>query len=90
MKYALLIGINYRGSPSELNGCINDVLKIKDELINKFGYESQNITLLTEDTVQKPTAQAIIDHITNSITVLLIALRSYDQSFHFVTEENFR
>lgn len=67
MKYALLIGINYRESDCELSGCINDVLKIKDELINKFGYEEQNITLLTEDTVQKPTAQSIIDHITNLV-----------------------
>lgn len=67
MKYALLIGINYRGSDCELSGCINDVLKIKGELINNFGYEEQNITLLTEDTVKKPNAQTIIDQITNLI-----------------------
>ena len=67
MKFALLIGINYKGSDCELKGCINDVLKVKEKLINKFGYKEENITLLTEETKNKPTAQSIIDSITNLV-----------------------
>jgi len=29
-KRALLVGINYRGTRSELNGCINDVTQVTD------------------------------------------------------------
>ena len=29
MKYALLIGINYKNTTNELNGCINDVMNMK-------------------------------------------------------------
>ena len=31
-KIALLIGINYVGSPHGLNGCINDILNMKKML----------------------------------------------------------
>jgi hypothetical protein len=48
-KFALLIGINYRGTRSELNGCINDILCMKEYLINHRGYLTENITILTED-----------------------------------------
>lgn len=53
-KKALLVGINYRGTSSELNGCINDVLAVKEFLLKK-GYKEKNITLLTDDTEMKPT-----------------------------------
>ena len=32
MKKALLIGINYVGTNSELNGCINDIYSMKNYL----------------------------------------------------------
>ena len=35
-KIALLIGINYIGTDSELSGCINDINETKDVLINKY------------------------------------------------------
>jgi hypothetical protein len=38
-KRALLIGINYFGSPNQLNGCINDVHNIKGFLIQRFGFK---------------------------------------------------
>ena len=37
-KFALLIGINYKGTSNELNGCINDVMNMRDVLIKHFGY----------------------------------------------------
>lgn len=33
MKKALLIGINYIGTPNQLNGCINDVQNLKDLIV---------------------------------------------------------
>lgn len=47
-KRALLIGINYYGTNSQLNGCINDVNNIKDYLVNKWGYQLSNIRVLTD------------------------------------------
>lgn len=60
MKLALLIGINYQGTASELNGCINDVNNIKNYLETKRGYLSENITILTDNTDIKPTRNGIL------------------------------
>ena len=49
VKFALLVGINYRNTSNELHGCINDIHVMKDYLISKRGYQADNITLLTED-----------------------------------------
>ena len=67
MKYALLIGINYKGQNGELNGCINDVHKIRNILVSKFGFKSKNIVMLTDNTKQKPTAQNIINELSNLV-----------------------
>lgn len=48
-KLALLIGINYRGTSSELNGCINDVKNIRSYLINQLKYKPEHIVMMTED-----------------------------------------
>lgn len=66
-KFAVLIGINYTGTSSALNGCINDVIHIKNFLIERCGYTSENIILLTDNEVNKPTKQNII----NSFNTLL-------------------
>lgn len=60
-KRALLIGINYRGTRSELNGCINDVNNVKNFLLTK-GYKEKNITILTDDTEIKPTRANILKY----------------------------
>jgi hypothetical protein len=59
-KLALLIGINYKGSNAELNGCVNDVHQMKDYLVNKCGYLIENITILTDYTYNTPTAMNIL------------------------------
>lgn len=59
VKKALLIGINYKGSKLELNGCINDVKNIKDILLNNFGYNDENIRILTEETNLIPNKMTI-------------------------------
>ena len=67
-KAALLIGINYLDSPGNtLNGCINDVINMRNMLIDAYGYDSTNITVLREDTDNKPTRTNIIDSLTSII-----------------------
>ncbi len=61
MKYALLIGINYLSLPSgKLNGCINDVNKMKHVLITKFGYQPKHIKMLTDHHHEQPTYHNIM------------------------------
>lgn len=63
-KCALVIGINYTGiQGAELNGCITDTKRISDFLIDRCSYSDNNIDLLTDDTLLKPTKQNIINAI---------------------------
>lgn len=49
VKKALLIGINYIKSDSELKGCINDVKNVFNFLVNRCGYLPADIRVLTEE-----------------------------------------
>src|SRR5258706_2340165 len=68
-KRALLIGINYIGTPSELNGCIIDVKNIKKLLMSNFKYLEQNIVMMTDDVMPFPTKQNMLNEI-NKIVAL--------------------
>jgi len=60
-RFAVIVGINYIGTENELQGCINDASHLKDFLINKAGYSSENIMMLLDNgTVTRPTKQNII------------------------------
>jgi len=61
-KKALLIGINYRGTENELNGCINDISCIQERISNN-GFN--DISILTDDTDNKPTKNTILNAFTN-------------------------
>jgi hypothetical protein len=61
-KKALLIGINYTGTPDELKGCINDANAIKERISNK-GFN--NITLMTDLTNKKATRSNILEEFKN-------------------------
>ena len=74
-KNALLVGINYKGTPSELYGCINDTNNIKTILQDKFAFK--NFLFLTDDTNKKPTKQNIITELTN----LLVSANNGDTLF---------
>ncbi len=71
-KKALLIGINYYDTPSaKLNGCVNDVVNMRNMLIDAYGYDSANITVLRDDAtnaVDKPTAANIVSRLTSIIS----------------------
>lgn len=61
MKKALLIGINYNGTSSQLHGCVNDVKFVSEMLVDKYGYLRDNIVVLTDETPIKPTREAIMN-----------------------------
>lgn len=62
MKRALLIGINYFGSSCELNGCVNDVINVRNLLVKSFHYNESNIITLTDiaENPLKPTKENIL------------------------------
>lgn len=63
MKRALLMGLNYTGTPYELKGCINDVNNIKSLLL-KNNYTESNITVLTDNLPAKsPTRASIMNEL---------------------------
>jgi hypothetical protein len=48
--YALLIGANYTATPSiQLKGCINDIVHIKNMLVDAYNYPIKNIIMLRDD-----------------------------------------
>ncbi len=57
---ALLIGINYIGTKSELRGCINDVANMKLFLIQYYGFDPKNIITMTETSNKKYPSRANI------------------------------
>ena len=66
-KHALLIGINnYYSAPNyisnALQGCVNDALAVKATLINKFGFDGNNIkTLLNNEATKEAVIIAFMD-----------------------------
>jgi len=47
MKRAVVVGMNYMGSPAELNGCVQDMMNHIKLLID-LGYKRNEITILTD------------------------------------------
>lgn len=70
-KKALLIGINYYKTPqSKLNGCIDDVVNMRNMLIDAYAYELSNMTVLRDDTNDNnilPTRQNMINALNSLI-----------------------
>jgi len=48
-KRAVMIGINYVGQNGELAGCHNDVLNMKEYLMDVHAFEEENMTILLDD-----------------------------------------
>lgn len=59
-KKALLIGINYNGTSSQLNGCINDINDVGTLLTTKYAFKPDSIIKITDETAQKPTRDVIL------------------------------
>lgn len=63
MKKAVLVGINYKNSDLQLRGCINDVRNMTQMLTTNFGFEKDNMKILTEEDSVTPTKTNIIENI---------------------------
>lgn len=44
----MLIGCNYEGQRNDLKGCVNDMLQIREMLVDRFSYEDSQIVLLSD------------------------------------------
>ncbi|XP_022157714.1 metacaspase-4-like [Momordica charantia] len=60
-KKAVLIGCNYPGTNAELKGCMNDVKRMHECLIQHFGFSEDDISILldTDDSFTEPTGKNI-------------------------------
>jgi hypothetical protein len=57
MRFALQVGIDDYDHVNKLNGCVQDILDMKDVLIETFGFPAENIQTLTN---KEATHEAII------------------------------
>lgn len=60
-KRAVLVGCNYPGTKAELKGCINDVDRMHRSLVEQFGFDDRDITVLidTDRSYTQPTGANI-------------------------------
>lgn len=63
MRKAVLVGINYKNTEAQLRGCINDVRNMTQLLTKNFGFETENMRVLTEEDEMLPTKTNIIENI---------------------------
>ena len=64
-KLALLIGVNYTGTESALQGCIKDAQKDAEMLTAHCGYDRAFMTMMTDDTAVQPTHANIMQALLN-------------------------
>lgn len=58
---ALLIGCNYTATPAvQLSGCINDIVNMRNTLIDAYGYKDSNIFMLRDDDKMRLSTKANI------------------------------
>ncbi|KAF3790594.1 Metacaspase-5 [Nymphaea thermarum] len=69
VKKAVLVGINYPGTKAELKGCVNDVRRMQRCLVEHYGFDEDDITILidTDPSSKQPTGANIRQAITNLI-----------------------
>jgi hypothetical protein len=72
-KIALLMGLNYEGSDSELNGCINDIENVSKMLTSVYEYEEKNVLVMTDHTDILPTRRNI------TAQLIKLAERTYEE-----------
>ena len=79
MKKALLIGINYYSLPDiKLNGCIYDIINMRNMLIDAYDYSNNNIIMLRDD-VSNSSAQPTKANIMNALNSLIAQSSSLEE-----------
>ena len=79
-RKALLIGINYFGQRGQLRGCINDVKNMSSFLNENFGYQRDDMVILTDDQ-QNPMSQPTKQNILRAMHWLVKDARPNDSLF---------
>lgn len=61
-KLGLLVGCNYPNTPNELQGCINDVIAMRELILSRFGFDPSHVQVLTDEprSEVKPTGANIM------------------------------
>lgn len=82
-QQALLIGINYLGSKYELRGCINDARNVSQFLHGYYGFEYDDMVILTDDQFD-PVGHPTRENILRAMQWLVNDARPHDSLFfHF-------
>ncbi|CAD6503043.1 BgTH12-02713 [Blumeria graminis f. sp. triticale] len=82
-RKALLIGINYFGQKGQLRGCINDVKNMSEFLTENYGYQRDDMVILTDDQ-QNPVSQPTKHNILRAMHWLVKDAQPNDSLFfHF-------
>lgn len=68
-KRALLVGCNYPGTKCELHGCANDVRRMHDLLVQRFGFMEEDILVMLDSDPTKPKPTGV--NIRNSLAKLI-------------------
>lgn len=79
-RKALLVGINYFGQRGQLRGCINDVKNMSAFLHENFGYQRDDMVILTDDQ-QNPMSQPTKQNILRAMHWLVKDARPNDSLF---------
>ncbi|KAI9278637.1 peptidase C14 [Phascolomyces articulosus] len=83
-KRALLIGINYFDTQHELKGCVNDVHNIKEFLTDLYGFQEEDMRILTDDQTDDPHKMPTRVNILTSMQWLIEDAQENDSFFlHF-------
>lgn len=84
-KCAVVAGLNYKqlGKSWELYGCINDMLMIRNMLIDAYGFQQENIRVFRDD-INDPTSFPTYNNIQNTLREIFTLLTEEDEFFvHF-------
>ena len=79
-RKALLIGINYFSQRGQLRGCINDVKNMSSFLHDNFGYQRDEMVILTDDQ-QNPMSQPTKQNILRAMHWLVKDAKTNDSLF---------
>ena len=87
-RTALLVGINYRGTENELNGCYNDVVNVSQYLRTSLGYSESSVSVLTDGNRDSPAFPASVaptrQNILAGMAALVAGMVAGDEAvFHF-------
>ena len=78
-RHALLVGIEYLGTPNALPGCHRDVNNMRNLLQGSLNYNTPNISVVTENSGIQPTRQNILQQL-DALVERCIA-KSAEQAF---------